>query len=499
MFQKLFGRTFVYAFSIMLATSLLSAATVFTPVAYAAALWFLVVVMAALVVWRLDIAVLAVFGELIVGSQGHLFATHVHGFTLSIRLVFFLLVFTALTIRLIRQKRIRDIAKQPGRWWLCALIMIILGGAAYGIARGNAVADVFFDANGFLFLGLTLVLAPQLRELIGLDRLAQVLLAGIFFLGLQAAMILALFSHQYAIDPSLYRWLRNTRTVEITTYAKNFYRIFSQSQIYSMFGFFTALAAFPFVREQKLVRFVLLPSLAVTSMTLLLSFSRSMWAAWIITGIVVIIWFLVYYGWRWKTIGLSVFAAAGLLIADFLVISFLANYPYLWNRPGGQATFSLFSDRGTTRDVAAASRYDQIQPLLRAIAKNPVFGLGFGTQITYVTHDPRIVAATGGVRTTFSFELGYLDFLLKIGIVGVVVLLGWIMSLLRALWNRFRNAVLPAERILYLSLFFSVFALLITHASTPYLNHPLGLGLLTLAAGCTAFGKDAHRPKKQEA
>lgn len=474
----------------MLAVSLLSAATVFTPTAHAAAFWFLVIVLVVTAIWRLEYAILAVFGELIVGSQGHVFSAHIHGFSLSIRLALFLIVFLALFLRLIRQKRIHDIAGQPGKWWLFLLIIIVLAGALYGLARGNVAANVFYDANGFLFLGMTLVLAPQLRELVSLERLAQIVLAGIVFLGLQAAVVLAMFSHQYAIDPSLYRWLRNTRTVEITTYAKNFYRIFSQSQIYSMFGFFTACAALPFTQERKIIRCVLFPVLGLTSMTLLLSFSRSMWAAWIVTGIAVMTWFLAHYGWRWRTIGLSAATAAGLLIANFLVISFLANYPYLWNRPGGQATFNFFSDRGTTHDVAAASRYDQIQPLLHEIAKNPVFGFGFGTEITYLTHDPRIVAATGGLRTTFAFELGYLDFLLKIGMVGVVVLFGWIVSLFRALWNQFRSAALPAERTLYLGLFFSVFALLITHASTPYLNHPLGLGLLTLVAGLTT--RSAH-------
>lgn len=481
----------------MLATSLLSAATVFTPAAHTAAFWFLVIVLSVVAIWRLEYAILAVFGELIVGSQGHVFSVHLHGFSLSLRLALFIIVFFALVYRLVRQKRIFDITGQPGAQWLFSFIIVILAGALYGLARGNAATNVFYDANGFLFLGMTLVLAPQLRGLVRLERIAQIFLAGIVFLSLQAAVVLAMFSHQYAIDPSLYRWLRNTRTVEITTYAKNFYRIFSQSQIYSMFGFFAALAAFPFTREKIIIRRVLFPALGLTSMTLLLSFSRSMWAAWIVTGIAVIIWFLVCYGWRWRTFGFTVATAAGLFIANFLVISFLANYPYLWNRPGGQATFSLFSDRGTAHDVAAASRYDQIRPLLREIAKNPIFGLGFGTQITYMTHDPRIVATTGGLRTTFAFELGYLDFLLKIGIVGVIVLFGWIFSLLRALWKQFRAATYPAEQTLYLGLFFSVLALLITHTSTPYLNHPLGLGLLTLVAGFTARSTHVRDANKQ--
>ncbi len=91
-------------------------------------------------------------------------------------------------------------------------------------------------------------------------------------------------------------------------------------------------------------------------------------------------------------------------------------------------------------------------------------GSGFGKRVTYISNDPRVLSFNPSGRfTTFSFEWGYGDLWLKMGIPGLLAY----GALLVFLWRRIPKNYHPAFA-----------ALLIVHFFTPYLNHPLGLGVL---------------------
>jgi O-antigen ligase len=141
----------------------------------------------------------------------------------------------------------------------------------------------------------------------------------------------------------------------------------------------------------------------------------------------------------------------------------------------------MFEDRLTDLSEAAVrSRWDLLPPLGKAIVKHPIIGSGFGTTVTYKSSDPRAVQLSpDGQFTTYAFEWGYLDILLKIGLAGLVVYLLLIVKIWRSGWRSGRSGdFMP------LGLLLGISALLATNFFSPYLNHPLGIGYILL---CNSF------------
>ncbi len=188
---------------------------------------------------------------------------------------------------------------------------------------------------------------------------------------------------------------------------------------------------------------------------------------------------------------------------------------------GGQK--DVFHNRLSMGEAAASSRSAQAGPLWHAIVQAPFAGHGFGKTVAYVSKDPRAIAATGGSGevTTSAFELGWMDVALKTGLVGTLLYVSFIFLLMRSLWSKIRNSTAPdsalarakggrefeirntsqiqnpksqtdeelgvgqfenlSRFIVHCSLFFSLLALGVFHFFTPYLNHPLGIGIILLA------------------
>ena len=129
--------------------------------------------------------------------------------------------------------------------------------------------------------------------------------------------------------------------------------------------------------------------------------------------------------------------------------------------------------------IPRAIRYVTPEPMTKKIIQSPIIGSGFGTLVEYQSEDPRALeSANGGLYETFSFEWGWLDFLLKIGIIGTFVYLLLLFQILKTTWNKFKQNKNP----IILGCIFSVIALCAIHALTPYLNHPLGIGWILIVS-----------------
>jgi O-antigen ligase len=122
-------------------------------------------------------------------------------------------------------------------------------------------------------------------------------------------------------------------------------------------------------------------------------------------------------------------------------------------------------------EPAAAARSAQAGPLWTTVKAHPILGNGFGTTVTYRAVDPRRASESAEV-TTDTFELGWLDTWLDIGLVGVLALLWWLRRLWKSGMAVARQSAVGAITVL------AVAMLAVVHIFTPYLNHPLGLGLL---------------------
>lgn len=442
--------------------------------------------MLALSLKKVEYGLWVVLAELVIGSKGYLFSWPVENFTLSIRLGIFLILMLAWGIHLIRR---RDFS-----WFKSVYttpFILLLAALAYatvvGILNNNSLKNVFLDANGYLYFGLFFILLDVVRSREHIWRLLSVMSAGIASSVIKTFFLLFAFSHHlYPFTGTLYPWVRSTGVGEITELSNGFYRIFFQSHIYEVFAYFfllIGLAVWLKKRPNKewkqlYARWMLL------GCTVLISLSRSFWLG-VLVGLFLLLLVSVHeWKWNWKKVTLSV-ALLGVSTAGQLgLLGLVVNLPL----PGTSSVSisSLVQDRTSdvTAEAAGASRFALLKPLFTAISKHPVWGQGFGTTVSYASKDQRAIEASqGGLYTTFSFEWGYLDLWLKLGLIGLTLYLYLLWIIAKQGWQAWKKkSHTTLEQIVLLGTGISSLVLLAIHATTPYLNHPLGIGWIMLAA-----------------
>lgn len=179
--------------------------------------------------------------------------------------------------------------------------------------------------------------------------------------------------------------------------------------------------------------------------------------------------------------GVFVLASSALQLG---ILSLIVNIPL----PGTTSVSiaSLVEERTSdvTEEAAGASRFALLKPLFTAISKHPVWGQGFGTTVSYASKDPRALEASGGgLYTTFAFEWGYLDLWLKLGLLGLGIYTYFLWVVAKQGWEAWKKRLAdPNDQLLLVGTVISCVVLLAIHATTPYLNHPLGIGFIMLAA-----------------
>lgn len=397
--------------------------------------------------------------ELVVGSKGYLLFLTYGGKEISIRMFLFLVVMVAAMPTILRQwKNLRqNVISTPlllfVGWLVCSLGIALL--------RGVSFSGIYTDVNAWLYLALL----PAWWTLLRRDsswrlRVLTIVLAGATIIGLKSWLMVLLFGQELDSIRQVYTWIRNTGVGEITYINANVFRVFFQSQIFSLLVFCSTIIMFI---QEKTPRWVIWP-LAMSALGVYISLSRSFWLGLGVALIVLVAWLIKRRSWGslrrlWIIFPLGIFAWAMMVWA--------LSWPY-FNLSGGRANTVVARLQGSGSLDAATSRANQIKPLFTAIAKHPLIGSGFGTTVTYFSTDPR----SRGVYTTAAFELGYLDLWLKIGFVGLMLYAVWILGL----WRR-------TSRTPWAGMFLvSGLALVVVNLTSPYLNHPLGLGWLMLTS-----------------
>lgn len=397
--------------------------------------------------------------ELVVGGKGYLLSLSFGPATLSLRLLLFCLLFLATVLRAARRglddwRGLRPVG-------LGALLIWVVATAAWGWWRGNGLGAVFFDVNGFLYLLIFFMWWPFRRLPGWVDQAVVVLLAGVSVLAIKSWLAVLLFAHDIPSITTFYRWIRSTGIGEITFISKNVYRVFFQSHLYAVL---VMLLTFGGLLSGRAPRWWVAPFF-FSALAAYISLSRSLWLGLGAGFLALAVFGVARRNWRrWSAFLLLAPTAVGV----WLAMSWALHFPAVLTPIGapGPSDVVISRLRSVASRQAASARVNQIQPLLRAIRRHPIIGSGFGTTVTYFSTDPRV----RGWRTTAAFELGYLDLWLKIGLVGLV-LYGWWIG---GIWRRLRRSS---------SLWFltgGLVAVLVTHLTTPYLNHPLGLGWLAL-------------------
>src|SRR3989339_719439 len=384
--------------------------------------------------WGIYIALV----ELFIGSKGYLLALSIGEYTVSIRVGIFCAVMLAWLAWLIRKKLYREtwrnITEQRA---LLILSAFCLWGLLFPVIQGLLLKNIFLDFNAWLYFLYILPFVTGLKEREELNRLMQMLTAGVTALTIKSLVFLFVFSHRLSIMRDFYKWGRDSGWGEFTILEADFYRIFSQAQIFVVIGFFVLLGFLFFKGSKQYVVFsnkYLFIILGASTAVILLSLSRSYWLG-VIIGLVLTFGLAIYkyrFLWReWTEALLRLFILA-MLSVTILAITVAVPIPGTTNL---DLSADSIKERLDLSGVGVSSRWSQLPSLITAIAKHPIIGSGWGTTVTYQSQDPRILTAANpaGTYTTFAFEWGYLDIILKIGLAGLAAYLYFLYHIIRRL------------------------------------------------------------------
>ncbi|MBU1032371.1 MAG: glycosyltransferase family 2 protein [Patescibacteria group bacterium] len=444
--------------------------------------------------WRRpDLGLAIILLELLIGAKGSLLKIpngwdFDNGTSLRMVLLFTFIIgwlFNAITywranfsvISTERRNFVRNLVRGRGAW--IALAILCVWAFMRGVWLGNGA--LLRDANAWGFLLILIpVLDVALRKSDSLIRHAvNVIIASLIWLPVKTLGLLYVFSHGIkSLSHPLYLWVRRTGVGEVTLVTGNLFRIFIQSQVYALAGFLFgssyALSETQNLKPESRDVNIFWIILVASSVSILISLSRSFWVGLFFGLLVLLILKIIYLrslvSWNsvW-TIFSAVVIGAGLI---FAVVAF--PYPYV--DVGSLKT--LFGSRGSVTDVAAESRWNLLPVLVEKIKDAPVLGSGFGATVTYQTMDPRIRAQNSdGWYTTHAFEWGWLEHWIKFGILGIPVVAWLLLSLMMRLWK------LKTDWWIRAGFISSLTALAALHIFTPYLNHPLGFAFLLTAEG----------------
>ena len=142
----------------------------------------------------------------------------------------------------------------------------------------------------------------------------------------------------------------------------------------------------------------------------------------------------------------------------------------------------IIKDRASqiTTEAGVSSRWNLLPPLFSEIKKAPIIGKGFGTTITYISNDPRVREKNSdGIYTTYAFEWGLLDIWLKIGLFGLLIYIFIIINIIKKLLESKKN--ISQNNLINIGIAVSLIVLFVINIFSPYLNHPLGIGIILLS------------------
>ena len=407
---------------------------------------------------------LFVLAELVAGSLGHLF---VFPGGVPIRMAFFAIALVATCVRMLQSKEdrilVRKILLRPEV--LCLALVVL-----YGVIRGllsQPLRLVVGDANAYGFFLLLPTFLLAFKDVTARERAIPVILGATSATAFLTLILLFLFTHPTP-EPMLrmlYKWVRDFGLGEITRAPGGFYRVFFQAHIWN---FIVYLCSAALILRSSKQRWLWIPAVLSVSVVFI-SFSRTFWlSAAIAMAVGVAIVLIrretrpVFFRYLFTAILLSVLGL---------------GLPFALTRSVSSAAFARAGALGG--EAAIDSRFNLLPVMTGAIREHPLLGWGFGKSLTYVTKDPRLLAYfPDGNYTTTAFEWGWLDFWLKMGIAGIAVFAMLVILLLIRLWKTFSD---PNKSWMSLALSLSVIGVAIAHTFSPWLNHPLGIGLLLLA------------------
>ncbi|KKS33480.1 MAG: hypothetical protein UU95_C0030G0017 [Parcubacteria group bacterium GW2011_GWC2_42_12] len=450
--------------------------------------FFIIVILTILIsLYRLEYGLYILLTELVIGSFGYLFYLDINGMQISLRLGLWLAIMSVwlakTVLEWLKNKNLTiDFLKFGSAAPLVCLLIFVGWGLANGLVNGNSLSNIFFDANNWFYFLLIFPVSAVWRNNDQLETLKPILLAAITWLSAKTILLAYVFTHNFhGLNLEIYGWMRADRLGEITQTAAGFSRIFMQSQLFVLIGFFILLF---YLLKTIVERNNLITSwrdlskdiclLALFLSAIIISFSRSFWLGLVAGGI--FIWLIALFRIKIKFKQFIIYNSIILFSLILSLILTLAAVKFPYPDPyGGFNPADLLSQRASqiTNEAGVASRWQLLEPLWQEIKTAPVLGRGFGATVTYKTNDPRILASNpDGLYTAYSFEWGWLGIWLKLGLFG---LLTYLILLIKIVQDG-----LKINSSLSLSLISGLIVLMTVNIFSPYLNHPLGIGYIIM-------------------
>ncbi|MFH1662231.1 MAG: O-antigen ligase family protein [Candidatus Falkowbacteria bacterium] len=427
---------------------------------------------------KLEYGIFIILAELFIGSKGYLFFFDFNGSIISIRIALWLVVMSVwlskIIINLIKTKKIEiEFLKSSHLKYFSILFLFIIWGIINGFLNNNEFSNIFFDFNGWLYFALIFPVYEIIKNKENINKIFYIFTACIAWLSLKTLFLLFVFSHNMtSMITELYRWVRITGVGEITQMQGGFYRIFFQSHIFVLIGFFIFLLLITRPWDKKNYNYLLLITIFLS--TTIISFSRSNWVGLVVGLILYFIFVLWQYGFK------DLLKKAGILfcvsIASVMLILAIVKFPYP-SPTGGFSTTELLTDRASqiTGEAGVSSRWALLPELWSEIKKAPILGQGFGATVTYKSSDPRVLEKSpDGEYTTYAFEWGWMDVWLKLGFFGLLSYLALIFFVILNGLKQRRHEII--------GLVIGLIVISVVSFFSPYMNHPLGIGYLILVS-----------------
>lgn len=497
----MFGKIFKTSFLFIFLAELLSIFAYLLPDFNKASFFIFGLSFLILSIYKLEYGFLVLLAELFIGSKGYLFYFDFAGTVISIRILFWMIImsvwFAKIIIKTFKSKKNPFSLYFKNKYfkYFLVLFLFITMGSVNGYFN-NDFNNLFFDLNAWLYFSLIFVifeLADSRNKFF--EHVREVFISATLWLSLKTFILFYFFSHSiFGVIEPLYKWVRTSGVGEITSMDTGFTRIFFQSHIFILVGFFTFLFLlvnyfhkknstnwFKLKKPEIYYLLIFILFIAVN----LISYSRSNWIGWIFglfVSAAVIFWF---YGIQ--TFLKSLLMLIALTVVSILFITFVAKFPYPQTNLNFNAT-NVLTERASqvTNEAGVSSRWSLLPELWKRIKNNPVTGSGFGATVTYKSSDPRVLELNpSGTYTTYAFEWGWLDIWLKTGLLGFLSYLVLIFILLKDyfLILRGKNKNLDnMETLFNTSLVIGLIAICVLSFFSPYMNHPLGIGFLLILA-----------------
>ncbi len=417
----------------------------------------LVFVSMCIVVRNIHFGILLMCINLIIDPFGRMVS---YGFVSYRMALFFILILSqifSLATKAETRQRLKKFGKTAYGKTLYVLLLWITFLSMVSFVVGNQMLAIVSSANGFWFLLLIPLCA--IVNIHTIKNFYETITSSLVWLFFKSIILFTYMNHMPRpfFDSEIYRFIRDTRVAEMTPLTDSGVRIFMQSHLYPAL-FFVVLVI---VGHQKNKLYT--AGLWGTMMILLLSLSRSFWIGigFSITYFLVNCLRLRVWSKFWQSTRSIIFSLMGSIIVLFTLFAFpFASYHYA-------TPFTSFADMFVGRaqlksEYAALSRFEMLPELFSYISLNPIVGSGFGG-IYMIANTQKIM-----------FEWGWFDMWLTMGAIGVSLYGMFLFFFTDEMSSKLEN---PLEKT---AVRISIFALIIIHFFTPYINHPLGIGWLVM-------------------